>query len=298
MQTRVVELGAYRARAQTWGSGGPAAVILPGMAATARDLAPQIRLLRSLGYTVHVIDLPGFALPPALSVHDARIPRLADYVVETVRALGVERALFLGHSLGGGLSLYVAIGRPDLVERLVLIAPAALGRSLVWTYKLFCMPLVGRALLRPYRRGNARHTRHFLIGSARRNDERFISTLLRLDRHTPLKVRTMRAIVWANQPSPLKRILLLLVPGGEQGAFTLKARLDGLRRVPTLLLWGSEDRVMCVRDAAALRLAHPEAEIHIARGLGHLPPLEAPAWVNGHIARFLAREREALPRAS
>lgn len=288
-----IEHGGYRIRVVTRGHpAGPHAVLLPGMAATAHSLAPQLRVLRCLGYTTHVVELPGFGLGPALRKADARFPQLADDVIAAVDALGIERALFLGHSLGGGIALHVALKRPALVDRLVLLAPAALGRSLVWTYKLFCMPLIGRALMRPYKRGSRAYLKHFLLGSARSEDHHFVDMLLRQDTHSADKARSMRAIIWANQPRLWKRLLLLLVPGGEQLAFTLRERLADVAHIPTLVLWGSEDRVISAGDGPACRAKYPRAEIHVARGVGHMLPLEAPGWVNRHILRFAARRRD------
>lgn len=289
MQKRLVEHGRYRTQVTTWGSGdGPHAIVLPGMAATPHALAPQVRLLRRLGYTTHAMELPGFGVGPPLRQEDARFPQLARFVAEAARAVGIDRAVFVGHSLGGGVALYVAMTDRELVDRLVLLAPAAVGQSLVWTYKLYCLPLVGRALLRPYERGTRRHARHFLVGSLRRGDERFVDALLRQDACSPVQMRSMRAIVWANQPSLLKRLLVLVAPGGEQSAFTLRLRLSELREVPTLVLWGSEDRVIAARDALVFRRAHPNAEVHVVRGVGHSLPLEAPLWVNGYLERFVS----------
>jgi 4,5:9,10-diseco-3-hydroxy-5,9,17-trioxoandrosta-1(10),2-diene-4-oate hydrolase len=287
MREAIVERDGYRIRVVTRGpENGPHAVILPGMGATAFALAPQIRLLQRLGYTTHTIDLPGFGLPPALRKEDARFSQLADLVIATCDALGIERALILGHSLGGGIALHVALARRALVAGLVLLAPAALGRSLVWTYKLFCVPLIGRALLRPYSHGTREYLRHFLLGSERRDDAKFVDRMLRHDSQSPAKARSMRAIVWANQPSRWRRIGLFLSPGGEQTGFTLRDRVAAFRDIPTLLLWGNEDRVISAHDAAAFRAMNPDAEVHIARGIAHMLPLEAPEWTNEHIAWF------------
>src|SRR5687767_11215062 len=98
------------------------------MGATAIALAPQARALRGLGYTTHVIELPGFGLAPALRKRDARFTQLADLVLQVVGTLGIERALFLGHSLGGGIALQIALRRPAAVEGLVLVAPE-IGRA-------------------------------------------------------------------------------------------------------------------------------------------------------------------------
>ncbi len=153
-------------------------------------------------------------------------------------------------------------------------------------YKLYCLPLIGRALLRPYKRGTPARLRHFLIGSGRRDDAHFVEQLLRQDRRSVATARSMRAIVWANQPPRLRRLLVLLSPGGEQVGFTLRDSAGAFRNIPTLVLWGNEDRVISVRDAEFFRTANPNAEVHVARGVGHMLPLEAAAWTNEHIASF------------
>src|SRR5213596_23281 len=90
MRVQVAPCDRYRLRVTTWGSGAPPhAVVLPGISADWRGLAPQIRTLRRLGWTVHVIDLPGFALQPSLRAADANVVQLADYVARVIEALAV-----------------------------------------------------------------------------------------------------------------------------------------------------------------------------------------------------------------
>jgi pimeloyl-ACP methyl ester carboxylesterase len=299
MEVRAVKREQYRLRVTTWGSGAaPHAIVLPGLSADARALAPQIRMLRREVATVHVIDLPGMALPPSLVPQDASFPQLADYVAHVASVLGVRRALVVGHSLGGGVALHLALRRPELVDGLVLLAPAALGRSLHWIYKLYCLPLIGRALLYPRTSGQRGFVRRFLVGSLRRNDERFVDMMIRHGDKARARALSSRAIVWANQPAWWRRFLMVITPGGEQVAFAVGDRLKDLSDVPTLVLWGNEDRVICAGDAVRCRDFHRGAEIHVARGIGHMLPLEAPAWTNGHIARFVASLRPALREAA
>src|SRR2546430_1453854 len=58
MRVQVAPCERYRLRVTSWGSGAPPhAIVLPGISADWRALAPQIRNLRHLGWTVHVVDL-------------------------------------------------------------------------------------------------------------------------------------------------------------------------------------------------------------------------------------------------
>jgi pimeloyl-ACP methyl ester carboxylesterase len=297
MQVHVAPCDRYRLRVTTWGSGNaPHAVVLPGLAADWRALAPQIRKLRCLGFTVHVVDLPGFAVPPALKVPDATFAHLADYVARVMADLGVPEALILGHSLGGGVALNLALRRPELVTGLVLIAPAGLGVSLHWIYKLYCVPLLGRALLRPGRVLRASSIRQFLVGSARRADAHFVNRLVRHGAGKSARVLSVRSIIWANQPRRWQWVRGVL-PGGEQLGFRIDGRLAELRKVPTLVLWGNEDRVISVQDAKRCKEL-PLARVWIAPGVGHSLPLEAAAWANGHITRFVASLTAPRARAA
>jgi pimeloyl-ACP methyl ester carboxylesterase len=238
------------------------------------------------------------ALPPSLMTADATFPKLAEQVAHVADVLGVQRAVVVGHSLGGGVALHLALERPDLVDGLVLLAPAALGRSLHWIYKLYCLPLIGRALLYPRSTGQRGFVRRFLVGSMRREDHRFVDMMIRHGNKARERALSSRAIVWANQPAWWRRVMMVLTPGGEQVAFAVGNRLKELSDVPTLVLWGNEDRVICAGDAVRCRDFHKSAEVHVARGVGHMLPLEAPAWTNNYISRFVASLRPALRKAA
>ena len=262
MRVQVAPCERYRLRVTTWGSGAaPHAVVLPGISADWRALAPQIRALRRLGWTVHVVDLPGFALRPALKASDANVVQLAEYVARVITQLGIPPALVLGHSLGGGVAMHLAIRRPELVRGLVLIAPVGLGVSLHWI-------------------------RRFLVGSRRRDDARFIARLVRHGTRARPRTLSARAIIWANQPRRWNKARALL-PGGEQRGIRIDGRLAELSKIPTLVLWGDEDRVISATDARRCREL-PLAQVRIAHGVGHSLPLEVAAWANDHIAKFVA----------
>lgn len=57
-------------------------------------------------------------------------------------------------------------------------------------------------------------------------------------------------------------------------------------RVPTLLIWGDEDRRSPIHIAEQLRSAIPAARLAIIRGAGHLSNMEKPEEFNAHVGRF------------
>src|SRR5437870_5696041 len=128
--------------------------------------------------------------------------------------------------------------------------------------------------------------RRSLVGSGRRNDERFIARLVRHRASARPRALSARAIIWANQPRRWRKARALL-PGGEQLGIRIDGPLTKLSEIPTLVLWGDEDRVISASDARRCKEL-PPAQVRIAHGVGHSLPLEVAGWANDHIAKFVA----------
>src|SRR5207247_2346821 len=79
-------------------------------------------------------------------------------------------------------------------------------------------------------------TRRVLVGSGRRNDERFIARLVRHRASARPRALSARAIIWANQPRRWRKARALL-PGGEQLGIRIDGPLTKLSEIPTLVLW-------------------------------------------------------------
>jgi pimeloyl-ACP methyl ester carboxylesterase len=79
---------------------------------------------------------------------DYTFDRFARQVIEIIEATAFPRpALLLGHSFGAALAAAVATSRPDLVSKLVLVAPMLdFNSSSAWTW-FFRVPLVGEILM-------------------------------------------------------------------------------------------------------------------------------------------------------
>ena len=123
-----VDVGGRRTRYRAVGAGAPV-VLVHGLSAswrwwesTAEALATRHRVL--------LPDLPGHGGPPAV-----RAPALAgasEWLRAWLDAAGIARTHLVGHSLGAFVCARLAARRPELVDRLVLVAPAGVPeRSLV-----------------------------------------------------------------------------------------------------------------------------------------------------------------------
>lgn len=76
------------------------------------------------------IDLKGFGFSERPAEGDYSLTGQANLVLHTMDALGIGRAILIGHSMGGDVAMRVAAAAPERVEKLVLVA-AAPGRK-VW----------------------------------------------------------------------------------------------------------------------------------------------------------------------
>ncbi len=132
MTGHFVESGAIRIHYLDHPGGEPALVLLPGLSATApifedliaAGLAPRFRAvavdLRGRGRS----DGPPAGLDPAAPVSGYTMAEHAADVVRLIDALGLPRAVLVGHSFGGMLALYLAAHHPQRFPRIVVLDAA------------------------------------------------------------------------------------------------------------------------------------------------------------------------------
>lgn len=115
-----VQADGVRVRYFEAGTGEPV-VYLHGMAGLRltvehRHLAEKNRLI--------AFQIPG--LDELAGKSPSQLTAIATALSKAIAALGLERFSLMGHSVGADLALRIAIGRPDDVKSVVLIAPTAI----------------------------------------------------------------------------------------------------------------------------------------------------------------------------
>ena len=226
--------------------------VMPALAATHRVYAP---------------DLPGSpdsAIPPAAAYSPAFFER---FVASFVDALGIGRAAFVGNSLGGLVALRLALSEPARVGALVLVDGAGLGPEVNPAFTSVNVPGLGEAAM-PFWRTP--------LGAHRRARGR---TAL-LFAHPPASVprewlAEQRRL--ARSPGYLEAHLsvlrALVRPLGQREV--LVDRLD-LLEMPTLVVWGSRDRVFPERQAREAVARLREGSLAVIPDCGHMPHVECP----------------------
>ncbi len=74
-------------------------------------------------YRCIAVDLPGYGTSDGISGGYA-MTFFASVLADFIRTLQLERVVLVGHSMGGQIALHLALAAPDLLSRLVLVAPA------------------------------------------------------------------------------------------------------------------------------------------------------------------------------
>jgi pimeloyl-ACP methyl ester carboxylesterase len=118
---RQIEVRGNNASYRESGS-GIAAIVTAGLGLTGRFYEESYAAFADAGIHLMVPDLPGWGDTPGphTGLHPADT---AGFLIDFARALGVRRAVWIGHSLGAQAVIHLAGRRPDLATAIVLVGP-------------------------------------------------------------------------------------------------------------------------------------------------------------------------------
>ena len=106
--------------------GGDATILLVhGLASNAGFWRYNIDALAGAGYRVIAVDLPGFG-KSAKGAYPYTPSFYAETLARFIEALDLDPLVYVGHSMGGQVGLTLALERPELIDQLVLAAPAGI----------------------------------------------------------------------------------------------------------------------------------------------------------------------------
>lgn len=253
---------------------GKAVVLVHGFAGSTFSWLPVVPEL-AREFRVVVVDLPGFGLSdrrPGIGYgHEAQAERLR----ALLDLLGIKRAAFVGHSMGGAIVQRLAVRHPDRVERLVLVGSVSAGEQIAFG-----------------RRRAAGRVAFAAVGLA----ARWPSLLYAVGR------RSLGQMVGDPALATEERLRgymdPLLIPGTVRAVRELaeeharEAPVDlAAVRAPALVLTGERDVVVPPARARELAAALPGAgEAVVVPGAGHLLAEEQPGEFLRLVLPFLRGE--------
>jgi len=250
---------------RTFGAGAPL-VALHGFTLTGAQFAP---LADWLDRSIFAPDLPGHGRTTLTPVD---VPTTIDALTETL--VGLDHPLpVLGYSMGGRIALSLALGRLDIVSRVIVVSA---GPGIEDAYARLMRTAEDEELADRIRTvGLERFLDRWLSGP--------VTSTASVDEASR---RADRAVREENTPAGLSAALR----GLGQGIYPyLGNRLDELE-MPLLAVSGSKDE-RYTEQAAALAAAVPDGTHRVIGGVGHNAVLEAPEELAAMVTEFLGTDK-------
>ncbi|KXO96738.1 Lipase 1 precursor [Tsukamurella tyrosinosolvens] len=266
----------------------PTLLLLHGITRSLEDWDPTFEALEG-EYHLIAPDLAGYGWS-APHPDGAGLAALADGVAETLAALNVAGPVHVaGNSLGGAVTMTLLARHPELVASMTLVDPAGFGKEVTPLLRLLGVPVLGKLIATTPSRPGAIVQERLIFA------DKSYATRARIDHAMAIARETDAGLTAWKTADALGSVL-----GGVRQDWR-----DELHRTiartprPTMVLWGSRDKVLPPAHLDNARALIPHAETHLIPGVGHMPQLECTREFAALITSFLQRNPVAeLPKAA
>lgn len=245
---------------------GPAIVLVHGLGGQMGNFAYGVFEQLTNEFRVVAIDRPGSGYSTRTSDDAAQLAAQAAYVAGFIRKLGLDRPLLVGHSLGGAISLRVALDHPEAISGLALIAP---------------LTHVPPHVPEPFRPLDI--------------DSKFVRRLLAWTVATPMGIlRGASVLKQIFHPDPVPADFPIRGGGilglrprsfynvsadlvvADADLASMVERYSTIR-MPVAILYGTSDNILDYRfHGEAMQSKLPQVQLKLVEGAGHMLPVTAP----------------------
>lgn len=271
-----VDAGGISTRALIAGdSNGDAVIMLHGtsghLEAFSRNIGPHVRA----GYKCHALDAlgHGYTAKPA---QNYEIPIYGDHILKYLDAQGIDRAHFIGESLGGWISAWLGIHHPDRVRTLQLVAAGGTKANPE------VMARIKESTRKAVQTDDIELTRkrlHLLMHDPVNVSDELVEIRHRIY-HKPDFVANIDHLLCLQEMEIRQRNLL---------------RPEDLAKIeaPTLIVWGHENPFGGVPEATAMNQNIKGSRLELFEACGHWPQHEHADRYNKLSLQFLQEHRRA-----
>ena len=255
---------------------GPALVLLHGSNASLHTWEPWVRLLGD-EFRVVTVDLPGHGLTIVPEDHALTAEGMADFVEVFAAKLGIARFAIAGNSMGGHVAMRYALKYPARVAALIPIdsggvIPPNMPEPPAFFY-IVRTPVLREFLRLIPGRPVAEATLKASFANEALVTPEMVDRYWELNREPAIRAATRRRF----------RMGLEYWTGEDR---FMRANLPKLS-VPTLVIWGRQDKLIPVEAADIIKTAIPGAQVVIYDDGGHILQEDLPERSAADVRAFL-----------
>jgi len=254
------------------GRGAPV-ILLHGLGGDGSRWGPNIEPLAQ-SFHVFALDQIGFGQSdkPLANYHTGM---LAEFLVDFIKAAGLQKASLVGNSMGASVALYTAAKFPNAVDRIVL---ADGGGFRATEASRSGQPPAPPAAMTP----DAQRRRNLQNSVTREETREFFRILFHdkslvtdkmVDEQLAMRLRSAFTITKMQE-------------AGTRGSLS-EEEVRGVK-APTLIVWGKYDELANPSGADRLAAAIPGSRKVIIDNCGHMPQIEKAAEFNQIVREFLS----------
>lgn len=232
------------------GRKGSLIVLLHGWGASKEKLLPLGKALSRKEWQVLIPDLPGFGKsdsPPK----PWKVDDYADFILEVINKLyGKKKVYLFGHSFGGRIAIKAASLYPNKIAGIILCGSAGISRGNLLKRIFFLIPAkIGKVIF-----PKSKRYRQLIYKLAREHDYEEAEGVMR---------ETLKLVIREDLKPLLPKV-----------------------KIPTLILWGEEDKITKYADAKMIKSKIKHSKLISFPGLGHQLPYQRPKEVAWGITKW------------
>ncbi|NJN13996.1 MAG: alpha/beta fold hydrolase [Richelia sp. SL_2_1] len=271
LQDQYVKIGSVNTRYWQLGESGSPVILLHGGGGYVElwkynivELAKQHR--------VYAFDMAGAGRSDKPDA-DYTFDFMAQFTRDFMKALDTPKVNLIGTSAGGGVALTLTLNFPELVDRLILVGSAGLGKEINFLLRVTTLPGLGKLFSSPSKSGIAMLCKQAVYDSELITNEIVeefyqMATLPGAAQAT-LNVGRSNFNIWG------------------QFHQSITERLETIA-APTLIVWGRQDPMVPVTHAQSAAKIIPNARLEIIEECGHWSSIEHTHKFNQLVLEFLA----------
>jgi len=205
-------------------------------------------------FKVYAFDLWGFGYSTREPM-DYGYPLYADQLLKFLDTLGIQKASLVGHSMGGGTSIFFTVHHRDRVNKMILVDSAGMPNPLPLLGKIANLPKVGEFIYRL----NSNFFRRMTLGTTWIHDRGHITDdyfenvtrFHKIKGSTEAMLKILRKQFFHTLADEVRRL-------GEMG-------------VPILLAWGRDDKAVPLERGQEMHSILKGSRLEVFEQAGHCP---------------------------